>query len=38
MYVCDYVYDPEAEDPGADIEAGTAFAELPGTTSLRTMV
>jgi rubredoxin len=31
-YVCDvcgYIYDPEAGDPGAGIDPGTAFEDLP---------
>ncbi len=27
--VCDYIYDPEVGDPDGDIEAGTAFEDLP---------
>jgi len=27
--VCDYVYDPEAGDPDADVEPGTSFDDLP---------
>ena len=27
--VCGYEYDPEAGDPGAGVEPGTAFADLP---------
>lgn len=27
--VCGYVYDPEEGDPDNDIEAGTAFEDLP---------
>lgn len=26
---CGYVYDPELGDPDNDVEAGTAFADLP---------
>ncbi len=27
--VCGYIYDPEQGDPDNDIEAGTAFEDLP---------
>jgi len=27
--ICGYIYDPEAGDPSSDIEAGTAFEDLP---------
>lgn len=28
--VCGYVYDPEKGDPENGVDAGTAFADLPG--------
>ena len=27
--VCGYIYDPAAGDPGNDVAAGTAFADVP---------
>ena len=27
--VCDWVYDPEADDPESGIEPGTAFEDIP---------
>lgn len=27
--VCDYIYDPAIGDPDGDIEAGTAFDDIP---------
>ena len=27
--VCNYVYDPEAGDPGNDVPAGTPFEDVP---------
>ena len=32
--VCGYIYDPEIGDPDNGIAAGTAFADLPKTSSV----